>query len=68
MRRMILCICNALTENQVRAVAGRGAHCPRAAFRALGCEAQCGTCLDHAREVIDETRANLHAVGNVQAA
>jgi bacterioferritin-associated ferredoxin len=65
---MILCICNRLTEDQVRAVASCGARCPESAFRTLGCEPQCGTCLDHAREVIDETRANLHAIKGNRAA
>ncbi len=59
---MILCICNALTEDDVRAAARRGAPCPRVAYANLGCEPQCGTCLCYAQEVIDEARAELLAV------
>ena len=41
---MILCICNALSEDEVRAAARRGAPCVETAYRSLGCELQCGTC------------------------
>jgi len=60
---MILCVCNALTEDEVRAAARRGAPCAEVAYRSLGCEAQCGTCLCYADEVIAEERAKLLAVG-----
>ena len=59
---MILCICNALTEDEVRAAARRGAPCAETAYRSLGCEAQCGTCLCYADEVVAEERARLLAV------
>jgi bacterioferritin-associated ferredoxin len=59
---MILCICNALTEDEVRAAARRGAPCAEVAYRSLGCEAQCGTCLCYADEVIAEERGKLLAV------
>ena len=65
---MILCLCNRLTEDQVRAVAACGARCPNDAFRALGCEPQCGCCLDHAREIVDETHAKLRAIDGSRAA
>ena len=64
---MILCICNALTEDEVRAAARRGAPCAQTAYRSLGCEAQCGTCLCYADEVIAEERASLLSV-DAQAA
>lgn len=51
---MILCVCNALTEDEVRAAAREGAPCPHSAFAALGFEPQCGTCLCHAQEIIDD--------------
>ena len=34
-----------------------GADCPINAFARLGCEPQCGCCLDYAQEVIDEEHA-----------
>ena len=64
---MILCICNRLTEADVRQAARCGAPTPRAAYRSLGCEPQCGCCLEHAREVIDEERSKLLAVDSKAA-
>lgn len=53
---MIVCSCNRLTETDVRTVAREGAVTPDAAYACLGCEAQCGCCLDYAQEIIDEER------------
>jgi len=54
---MIVCVCNAIREEEVRAAARDGATEPFAAYKALGCEPQCGCCLGCAQEVIDEERA-----------
>jgi bacterioferritin-associated ferredoxin len=64
---MILCICNALTEDEVRKAARAGAPSPQTAYAHLGCEPQCGTCLCYAQELIDEERSDLLAV-DAQAA
>ena len=61
---MIVCVCNALTEADVRKAARAGAPCPHSAYAHLGCEAQCGSCLDYAQEVIDEERAKLLRVNS----
>jgi bacterioferritin-associated ferredoxin len=61
-RPMIVCSCNAIREVELRAAARRGCPCPESAYRSLGCEAQCGSCLDYAAEIIDEERADLLAV------
>ena len=53
---MIVCVCNALTEDEVREAACSGATCPTNAYARLGCEPQCGCCLDYAQEIIDEER------------
>ena len=53
---MIVCVCNVITEAQVRDAARAGAACPDAAYARLGCEPQCGCCFDYAQEVIDEER------------
>jgi bacterioferritin-associated ferredoxin len=56
---MIVCVCNRLTEDEVRdAAAGKGARTPESAYDRLGCEVQCGCCLDYAQEVIDEALKN----------
>ena len=51
---MIVCVCNRITESEVRAAARSGAATPEAAYACHGCEAQCGCCLDYAQELIDE--------------
>lgn len=51
---MIVCVCNRITESEVRDLARAGARSPEAAYEALGCEPQCGACLCYAQEVIDE--------------
>ena len=53
---MIVCVCNALTETEVREAARKGARTPEAAYESLGCEPQCGCCLDYAQEIIDGQR------------
>jgi bacterioferritin-associated ferredoxin len=54
---MIVCVCNRLTEHEVRKAAKSGARTPEAAYEKLGCEVQCGCCLYYAQEVIDEELA-----------
>jgi bacterioferritin-associated ferredoxin len=65
---MIVCVCNAITEDEVREVARAGASCPYNAYARLGCEPQCCCCLDYAQEIIDEERrgkrANLRVVAS----
>jgi bacterioferritin-associated ferredoxin len=53
---MILCSCNRITEDEVRKAARSGAPTVEAAYACLGCEAQCGCCLDYAQEIIDAER------------
>ena len=50
---MIVCVCNAITEKEVREAARQGARTPEDAYARLGCEPQCGCCLDYAQELID---------------
>jgi bacterioferritin-associated ferredoxin len=51
---MIVCVCNAITEHELRDAAKTGARTPELAYEKLGCEPQCGTCLCYAQEIIDE--------------
>lgn len=55
---MIVCICNRITEKDVRALARAGAQTPEQAYACLGCEVQCGCCLDYAQQVIDNERGH----------
>ena len=62
---MIVCVCNALTEAEVREAARAGATCPDSAYARLGCEPHCGCCLDFAQDLIDQEqrkRPRLRAV------
>ena len=54
---MIVCVCNAITEDEVRSAARAGAASPETAYARLGCELQCGCCLDYAQELIDREHA-----------
>ena len=62
---MIVCVCNRITESEVRKAARAGASTPDKAYARFDCEVQCGCCLDYAQEVIDEERTrrpHLHVV------
>jgi bacterioferritin-associated ferredoxin len=54
---MIVCICNAIRESDVRQAARDGASCPGSAYRRFGRKPRCGQCLPFAREVIAAERA-----------
>jgi bacterioferritin-associated ferredoxin len=53
---MIVCVCNRITESEVRKAARSGASTPEAAYARESCDVQCGCCLDFAQEVIDDER------------
>ncbi len=50
---MIVCVCNAITEKEVRDAARKGARSPEAAYATYECEPVCGCCLDYAQDIID---------------
>jgi bacterioferritin-associated ferredoxin len=55
---VIVCVCNALKERDVREAARvAGKSCPKAAFAQLGCKPKCGQCLPFAQEIL----ADVHA-------
>jgi len=56
---MIICSCNAIREQDLKDAARRGCPCPDSAYRALGCQFECGSCRDHAEELIATERAIL---------
>ena len=49
---MIVCVCNAIREREVRQAARNGATCPNSAYRACGRKPRCGQCFSFAREII----------------
>jgi len=54
---MVVCLCNAIREKDVRAAARNGHDSPCRAYAALGCRARCGQCAPFARAIIDEERS-----------
>ena len=54
---MVVCVCNALRERDVREAARGGARSACQAYRALGCQAKCGNCVPFAREIIEQEGA-----------
>ncbi|RYD51583.1 MAG: (2Fe-2S)-binding protein [Sphingomonadales bacterium] len=54
---MVVCVCNAIREQDVRAAAREGAISACQAYRALGRQPKCGQCVPFARAIINEERA-----------
>jgi bacterioferritin-associated ferredoxin len=54
---MIVCVCNAIREGDVRKAARDGASCPVSAYRQVGRKPRCGQCFSFAREVIAAAQA-----------
>jgi bacterioferritin-associated ferredoxin len=55
---MIVCVCNAITETDVRELARSGVTTPEEAYAVLGHEPQCRSCLCYAQDLIDEVRGH----------
>lgn len=51
---MYICICNAVTERDIRVAAARGVATVEALTLELGVGAGCGSCRDGAREILDQ--------------
>ncbi|MCX7379208.1 MAG: (2Fe-2S)-binding protein [Alphaproteobacteria bacterium] len=58
---MYVCICNRITDQQVRAAALSGASRPAEVYPACGCAAQCGTCAITMRHLIYEQASRIAA-------
>lgn len=54
---MVVCICNAIREKDVRAAARQGCDSPTSAYATLGRRPRCGQCVPFAREIIASERA-----------
>jgi bacterioferritin-associated ferredoxin len=54
---MIICVCNRISDHDIRAAARAGATCCKQVFGGKGTAPQCGTCLDAMGEILDETVA-----------
>ncbi|MFN8835328.1 MAG: bacterioferritin-associated ferredoxin [Betaproteobacteria bacterium] len=54
---MYVCLCNAVTERQIREAVDEGVRSMRALRQQLGVASCCGRCAPYARQVLEETRA-----------
>ena len=54
---MVVCVCNAIREGQVREAARGGCVTACQAYRSLGRQPKCGQCVQFARAIIDQERA-----------
>jgi bacterioferritin-associated ferredoxin len=63
---MYVCLCNALTDRQVKqAAATAGTTRPGAVYAACGCRAQCGQCV---KAMLALLRGDDHEMAELQAA
>ena len=51
---MVVCVCNAIREADVRDAVRKGASCAYTAYQALGRKPRCGQCLPYARSIVEE--------------
>jgi len=66
---MIVCSCNVFTDHDVRATLSTGRDIPRTTgqvYHCLGCSAQCGRCARTIRRIMDEGRALIINLGNIE--
>ena len=54
---MVVCVCNAIREKDVREAARQGCCDPVSAYASLGRRPRCGQCVPFAREIITEELA-----------
>jgi len=54
---MVVCVCNAVRETQVREAARAGCMTACQAYKSLGLQPKCGQCAVVARSIIDLERA-----------
>ena len=55
---MYVCICNAITDKQIRRAAESGVRDLRGLQKELGVAAGCGSCEEHAMEILREGQAS----------
>lgn len=53
---MYVCICNGVTDHAIREAAARGVRTVEELTMRTGLASGCGSCIDVAREILDESR------------
>lgn len=57
---MYICLCNAISDKQIRDCAGCDKPCKVAdVYRKFSCKPQCGQCVPYVREMLSEMNAHL---------
>lgn len=60
---MYVCICNAITEDELRSAVAEGASSLGELMRTTGAGTCCGSCTDEAERLLEESRRNrIHPV------
>lgn len=54
---MYVCVCNGVTDSEIREVAAAGCRSVAELTMRTGCGASCGSCLETATQLIDDARA-----------
>ena len=54
---MYICICNGITDGEIRSCVQQGACCMQDLQRELGVATQCGRCESYARELLPQDEA-----------
>ncbi len=54
---MYVCLCNGVTEREIRQVAQAGCHTLSELTMRTGCGASCGSCVGMAMQLLDEVHA-----------
>jgi bacterioferritin-associated ferredoxin len=54
---MIICVCNRISDHEIRSAVRAGATCCKQVFGGKGATPQCGSCLDAMGEILDEAVA-----------
>jgi bacterioferritin-associated ferredoxin len=65
---MYVCICNGVTDLDIRAAAARGARTVKDLRRELGVASECGKCASCAHEVLCEERRDTASAARLQPA
>jgi bacterioferritin-associated ferredoxin len=60
---MYICLCNALTDRDVRACC-QGDPSVSMVYRALGCEPRCGKCVPLVRQMLRQETASVEGGGD----
>lgn len=56
---MYVCICSGITDHDVREAAAEGCRSLAELTMRTGCAAICGTCAEHAAEILTEARREI---------